>query len=84
VSNNEGKKFLVGMVTGYNTFQGWHALVVSAIQGPGLLLKQGLIRCCECKGIKRRQCDEMGRGIRQCAETVKLLIFKPAAHAILT
>jgi hypothetical protein len=33
--------------------------------------------------MKRRQCDKISRGIRQCVEMVKLLVFKPVAYAIL-
>jgi hypothetical protein len=51
---------------------------------PRLLLIQGLIGCCECEGMKRRRRrDEMSE-IGQCAETVGLLVFEPAARAILT
>jgi hypothetical protein len=62
------------------------AACTSGVSGlrAGELLKQGLIRCCECEGMKRRWYDEMSGGIGQCVKMVKLLGFEPIAHAILT
>jgi hypothetical protein len=78
-------KGLVAMVARWAGFS--RAAYTSGVSNPRAwaIAETGLDQVLWTEGMKRRRrCDEMSRGIGQCVEMVKLLIFEPTAYAILT